>query len=141
MAVRRQPTRYRGGGRHGRYATVEHAKNPAATLRRVLALLKGRRTLLALLMIPLAITSLTGLIWPRVMGLATDILTLHDPENFVDYTALVKVLAAGALATVIGLLAQVIQGDPLHHLTLQPLSPRIPCHTLQPCTGAARSPL
>lgn len=99
----------RGGGGGRKFAAVEHAKNPAATLRRLLELLKGRRRLIVLLFIPLAITSLTGLIWPRVMGLATDILSRSSPEKHVNYWALANVLAAGALANIVGLLAQVVQ--------------------------------
>ncbi len=99
-----------GEGRGAKFATVEHAIKPAATLRRLLELLKGRRRFIALLLLPLAITSLTGLIWPRVLGLATDIMTLTSPDQHVDYSALAKVLAVGALANIIGLLAQVAQG-------------------------------
>ena len=101
--------RMRGGGRGGRYAVVEHAKNPAATLRRLLGLLKGRRRFLLLLTIPLAIGSLTGLVWPRVLGLATDLMTLKTPEASVDFRRLAILVAFGA-AQVVGQLAAVAQG-------------------------------
>ena len=86
--------RMRGGGRGGRYAVVEHAKNPVATLRRLLGLLKGRRRFLLLLTIPLAIGSLTGLVWPRVLGLATDLMTLKTPEASVDFRRLAILVAS-----------------------------------------------
>ena len=100
----------RGGGRGGRYAVVEHAKNPAATLRRLLGLLKGRRRFLLLLTIPLAIGTLTGLVWPRVLGLATDLMTLKTPEDFVDFRRLAILVAIGLAAQVVGQLAAVAQG-------------------------------
>ena len=102
--------RMRGGGRGGRYAVVEHAKNPVATLRRLLGLLKGRRRFLLLLTIPLAIGSLTGLVWPRVLGLATDLMTLKTPEASVDFRRLAILVAIGLAAQVVGQLAAVAQG-------------------------------
>ena len=102
--------RMRGGGRGGRYAVVEHAKNPVATLRRLLGLLKGRRRFLLLLTIPLAIGSLTGLVWPRVLGLATDLMTLKTPEASVDFRRLAILVAFGAAAHIVGQLAAVAQG-------------------------------
>ena len=102
--------RMRGGGRGGRYAVVEHAKNPVATLRRLLGLLKGRRRFLLLLTIPLAIGSLTGLVWPRVLGLATDLMTLKTPEASVDFRRLAILVAIGLAAHIVGQLAAVAQG-------------------------------
>lgn len=106
------PMRMRGGGRGrgGRYAMVEHAKNPVATLRRLLGLLKGRRRFLLLLTIPLAIGSLTGLVWPRVLGLATDLMTLKTPEDSVDFRHLAMIVALGLAAQIVGHLASVAQG-------------------------------
>ena len=104
----RPPGRNIGRGAH--FAAVEHAKNPAATLRRLLAMLKGRRRFLLLLTIPLAIGSLTGLVWPRVLGLATDILALKTPEASVDYRHLALVVAVGMAAQIVGQLAAVAQG-------------------------------
>ena len=72
------------GSRAGRYGMVEHAKDPVATMRRLLRLLKGRRRFMVLLLIPLAVGSVSGLIWPRVLGLATDIMTLGPGES-VDF--------------------------------------------------------
>ena len=98
---------------HGPYAgfgLVEHAKNPLTTLRRLFGLLKGRRRTLALLLIPLGISSLAGLVWPRVLGLSTDLMALSTSEKPIDYFALAGVLAVGVAATIIGLIAQVFQG-------------------------------
>lgn len=110
MPPEKAPPRMRGGGRGGRYAVVEHAKNPVATLRRLLGLLKGRRRFLLLLTIPLAIGSLTGLVWPRVLGLATDLMTLKTPEASVDFRRLAILVAIGLAAQVVGQLAAVAQG-------------------------------
>ncbi|MGI5869243.1 MAG: ABC transporter ATP-binding protein [Kiritimatiellia bacterium] len=103
-----QQSLHRGGGRGHRanFATVEHAKNPVATLRRLLGMLKGRRRFLALLAIPLAVGSLTGLVWPRALGLATDVMT----QKPVDFRRLAIVMAIGFGAQVLGQLAAVAQG-------------------------------
>ena len=114
--ARPQPQRGGGGGgrfgfRGGRYGImVEHAKDPVATLRRLLRLLKGRRRLLLLLLIPLAVTAVTHLVWPRVLGLAIDIMTLTEPGQTVDFRRLAVVMAIGLAANVAGQVAAVLLG-------------------------------
>jgi ATP-binding cassette subfamily B multidrug efflux pump len=99
-----------GRGRHGRYGVVEHAKDPVATFRRLFRLLKGRRRFIFLLMIPLAIGSVTGLIWPRVLGKAIDLMTLDKPDEAVNFYEIGKVMAIGLAANIIGQICGVIQG-------------------------------
>lgn len=97
------------GSRAGRYGMVEHAKDPVATMRRLLRLLKGRRRFMVLLLIPLAVGSVSGLIWPRVLGLATDIMTLGPGES-VDFRKLAGVMTIGLAANIAGQFAGVLLG-------------------------------
>lgn len=99
-----------GGGRGGRFATVERPEHPVATLRRLLGILRDRRMLMLSLLIPLMISSVAGIIWPSVIGKATDLMKLDSPEEMVDFRRLAIVLLGGTIAVIVNLTATVVQG-------------------------------
>jgi len=72
-------------------------------LARLFSLLKGRRRALGILLVPLVLSSFSGLVWPRAMGLAMDTMKLSEDATFaVDWRRLAVVFAIGTVAVLAG---------------------------------------
>ena len=77
----------------------ERAAAPMATLRRLLARLRGRRAAVALLLVPIAISVAAGLIGPRVTGMVIDLIgDSLKTEGPVPYGRLAWLMAQGFAA-------------------------------------------
>ena len=101
------PPHFHGGGggghHHAHRQQVERAASPAATLARLFRLLKGRRRAVAVLLVPLLLSSLAGIVWPRVLGLAMDEMKLGEVSDAsVDMRRFTVILAVGTIAVLIG---------------------------------------
>jgi len=108
----------------GHYAKqeVQHARDPWATFRRLIGLLRGRRREVALLLPPLLLATVGGLAWPRVLGLALDrVGAALDPAapGPMPYRAIALLLLAGLALRALGLWAQVLNGRATTRLSVE----------------------
>lgn len=73
--------------------TPQKAQDVYATFFRLLRLLKGRRRRLAVLLVPVLVSSLCGMGWPRILGMVIDEIGA-DP---ISYGSILRLLALGVL--------------------------------------------
>lgn len=91
---------------HAYRETPQKADAPMRTFLRLLGLLRGQRRRLALLVPGQAATTAAALVWPWVLGRATDLVA---SERF-SWARLSALLLGGLAATGVGCLAQVLNG-------------------------------
>ncbi len=90
----------------------EHAANPMATLRELFAFLRGRRLAIALLLLPITLSVLAGLVWPRMLGRIIDAIktSLDEGATAPPYLRIATLVGIGFGAFLVSQVCSLIQG-------------------------------
>ncbi len=86
------------GPPHGR--EPEHATHPLKTLRQLFAYLRDKRLTIALLLLPITVSVVAGLVWPRMLGKIIDLVgeAIREGAAAPPYLRIARLVGIGALA-------------------------------------------
>lgn len=104
---------------HGPGQEPEHAENPMQTLRTLFSHLRGRWHTVFLLLIPIALSVVAGLVWPRVIGHVVDAIkdAIDSGAGTPPYREIARSIAFGFGAFLVSQGCSLVQGFATNRLS------------------------